>query len=90
MTTEETAALLTIASGGVGTLVLSALRLAFPARKFRQRTIQPIALAVSSACVVGYTAAQPGPMDWKLVALQVGGAWLLANSRLGPRPKPKT
>lgn len=79
MTPEETALILTLASGGLASVITEAVRLLPKGKRMRQRTIQPLALALSAAGVVGWAAVQPGPMDWLTILPQVGGAWLIAG-----------
>ena len=81
MTVEETAIAITLASGGLAGLIKPALKLAFPGRRWGPKTIQPLALGTATAAIVGWYAAQPGPMDWRAILPQVGAAWVLANSR---------
>jgi len=80
MTPEETALILTAVSGGLASVLTEAVRLMPKGRRMRQRTVQPLALALSAAGVVGWAAVQPGPMDWQTILPQVGGAWLIAGS----------
>ena len=82
MTTEETAITLTVASGALAALVRPALRHALPGRRVRQREVQAGAVTVASACVVGWYALQPGPMDWRTIVPQVVAAWVLAQGRI--------
>ena len=82
MTAEETALALTVASGALAALVRPALRYALPGRRIRQREIQAGAVTVASACVVGWYALQPGPLDWQAIVPQVVGAWVLAQGRI--------
>ena len=81
MTTEETAAALVLASGALAGLIKPALKAAVPGRRWGSKVIQPLALAASAGCVVGWYACQPGPMDWRTILPQVACAWVLANSR---------
>lgn len=82
MTPEETALALTVASGALAALVRPALRRAFPGRRIRQREIQAGAVTVASACVVGWYAVQPGPMDWQAIIPQIALAWVIAQGRI--------
>ena len=88
MTPEETALILTLASGVVASVITEAVRLLPKGKRMRQRTVQPLALALSVAGVLGYHALQPGALDWSAVLPQVAGAWLIAGSVARVR-KPK-
>lgn len=81
MTPEETALLLTVASGAVVDFLRPALRAVLPGRKISNRILQPLALGVVVALVCGYHAMQPGPMPWTLIVPQLVGAMLVANTR---------
>ena len=82
MTADETALALTVASGALAALVRPALRYALPGRRIRQREVQAGAVTVASACVVGWYALQPGPLDWQAILPQVLAAWVLAQGRI--------
>lgn len=82
MTPDDTAALLVLASGGLGNLVRPLLRWVAPGRKWGPKTVQPFTLAAVAALVVGWHALQPGPMDWAAALTQAGLAWVLANGRV--------
>ncbi len=82
MTTDETAIALTLASGALAALIKPGLKAAFPKKRFGSKTIQPLALGASAACVVGWYAAQPGPMDWQAIVPQIAMAWIVANGRV--------
>ena len=81
MTPEETALLLTVASGAGADFIRPALRVALPGRKVPNKVVQPLALAVVVGLVCGYHAAQPGPMPWSLILPQLAGAMVVANTR---------
>ena len=81
MTPDETAILLTVASGAVADFARPVLRVVFPGRKIPNKVIQPLALGVVVALVCGYHAAQPGPMPWSIILPQLVGAMLVANTR---------
>ena len=89
MTADDTAAMLILASGGLAVLIKPALKLAFPGRRFGQKTVQPIALAIAALCLVAWLALQPGPIDWLAIIRQAGMGWALAAGIAARPGKPK-